>query len=179
MIKETLFSILYNKWVFNSLHSFLHYQEFYFHFMGMILLHHYVSFEWLQLITSFTKKKRDFSIGIDFIIWTSGVARAFGESPTRRAKMRKKMRKVWGKIKNIDQIWGKSEKSGTLAHLGLWGWLWPWFEHFNTNINKSIFATFTNCDTLFSTFRILLGKHFQQSNKDIYKVKKEINHVDH
>ena len=59
----------------------------------------------------------------------SGVARAFPGgwlSPTRRAKLRKKMSNVWGNIIKIDHDLRKNEESGTLAHSGLWGWLWPW-----------------------------------------------------
>ena len=33
-----------------------------------------------------------------------------GELPTRRVKMRKKMRKVWGKIRKMIKIWGKMRK---------------------------------------------------------------------
>ena len=46
-----------------------------------------------------------------------------GDSPTRRAKMRTKIRKVWEKSKNLIKIWGKIEGRRNLAHLGLQGWL--------------------------------------------------------
>ena len=49
-----------------------------------------------------------------------------GESPTRRAKMRTKIRNIWGKIRIIDRNLRKNEESGTLDHPGLWGWLCPW-----------------------------------------------------
>ena len=42
---------------------------------------------------------------------------------TQRAKMRKKVRKNWGKWSQIDWNLRKNKKSGTLAHPGLWGWL--------------------------------------------------------
>ena len=49
-----------------------------------------------------------------------------GESSDRRAKMRTKMKKVWGKIikKMIENV-RKNEEGGTLAHPVLWGWLRP------------------------------------------------------
>ena len=37
------------------------------------------------------------------------------------SKMRKKISKVWGKIRKIDRNLRKNEESGTLAHLRLWG----------------------------------------------------------
>ena len=37
-------------------------------------------------------------------------------SPTWRTKMRKKMRKVWGKIRKLLEIWLKNEESGSRAH---------------------------------------------------------------
>ena len=40
--------------------------------------------------------------------------------------MRMKIRKIRGKIRIIDRNLRKNEESGTLAHLGLWGWLHPW-----------------------------------------------------
>ena len=49
---------------------------------------------------------------ISFSAKFSGVARAFpgGDSATRRAKMRKKISKVWGKIRKTDRNWGKMRK---------------------------------------------------------------------
>ena len=44
------------------------------------------------------------------------------------AWMRKKMSKVWGKIRKFDRNLRKNEESGTLAHPGLWGWLRPWLR---------------------------------------------------
>ena len=51
-----------------------------------------------------------------------------GNSPTRRTEMRKKISKVWGKIRKIHQNLRKNEESGTLAYPagpGLWGWQRP------------------------------------------------------
>ena len=57
---------------------------------------------------------------------SSGVARAFlGGLAHPGAKMRKKISKVWRKIRKLFKMWGKNEESGNLAHLGLWGWLRP------------------------------------------------------
>ena len=39
--------------------------------------------------------------------------------------MRKELRKVWGKIREIDQNLRKNEENENLAHPGLWGWLRP------------------------------------------------------
>ena len=73
---------------------------------------------------------------------TSGVARAFrvGESPTRRAKTKKKMRKVRVKIRKVDGDLRKNEEIETLAHPGLWGWLRPWLRLTYPQFSSSVCA---------------------------------------
>ena len=102
---------------------------------------------------------RDSSIEHRFVDWTSsehnselcpnttrsnydsisGVARAFpvGESPTRKAKMRKKISKVWGKTRKVDRNLRKNEESGILAHPGLWGWPRPWIPSNQQNQTRN------------------------------------------
>ena len=46
--------------------------------------------------------------------------------------MRKKISKVWGNIRKIDQNLRKNEESETLAHPGLWGWLRPCLRYNNS-----------------------------------------------
>ena len=56
-----------------------------------------------------------------------------GDSPTRRAKMRKKISKVWGKIikkKNWSKFEEKMKKVELFAHPGLRGWLRPYRSGF-------------------------------------------------
>ena len=50
-----------------------------------------------------------------------------GEPPTRSIKLRKKMRRNWGKMEeNIIEEWGKMRKCSSLAHPRLRVWLHPW-----------------------------------------------------
>ena len=59
-----------------------------------------------------------------------------GWAPTRRVKMRKKMSKVWGKIRKINRHLRKNDESVTLAHPGLWGWLRPWHRSLYSNVSN-------------------------------------------
>ena len=43
--------------------------------------------------------------------------------PTRKSKMRKKMKKNWGKMRENTGKWGKLRKCSYLAHPGVRGWL--------------------------------------------------------
>ena len=77
-----------------------------------------------------------FAIGHKLLYWTlnSVVARpclpGWGESPTQRTKMRKKMSKVWGNKKDWPRFEEKNEGSGTLAHGTVTVRLqpWPWIQ---------------------------------------------------
>ena len=50
-----------------------------------------------------------------------------GESPTRKAELRKKMKENWGKWEKIQENEEKLRKCSYLAHPGVRGWLRPWF----------------------------------------------------
>ena len=75
---------------------------------------------WLRMPGSWSWRRLD-----DSGVASWGPSRV-GDSPTRRAKMRKKISKVWGKNKKkFIEIWGRNKERRTLAHPGLWGWLRP------------------------------------------------------
>ena len=59
----------------------------------------------------------------------SGVPRAF-LSPTWRIKLRKKMKKNWGKWEEIQENEKKLMKCSYLAQLGMGVWLCPWYWKF-------------------------------------------------
>ena len=82
---------------------------------------------WTILFPHYTKNtgmmnlKSIISTATCFTLWPCGLSRV-GDSPTRMAKMRKKISEVWGKIrKNWSKFEEKLRKVETLAHPGLWG----------------------------------------------------------